>query len=330
MLRVAACLAPVVFLASVCGLGALRVAVNDTRGTEAAAIEVELYHVAFGQKRVTRDAVAEWAGGHIGDISSAVQKTISTWPGVSAPQLAVHTEVSKKPSETRAGGSEEVFLVFHVSGLAPGDLGEDFRSAIKRTILASGADFGGAIVQEPVYRLPEAKHRRRDEAASGKGDPHLVNMHGERFDLYQEGVHVLLQVPRRADIYDTLLRVEADAQRQGGACADLYFQSVNITGAWSPQDGGFQYFAASGPDSKVWTRFGEVELKVVRGRTVDGVVYLNVFVKHLGRVSHSVGGLLGEDDHAAAATPGRDCTTGLDLHAESSTMVSSADAAIEG
>jgi len=321
-------LTPVVFLASVRAALALKVSANETRGAGGEmSIEVELYHVAFGQKRVTRDAVVQWAGLHIGELGESVQTVINTWPGLSAKQLVVHTDVLKKPSETRAGGSEETFLSFRFSGISADDLTDELRAAVKKAVLDKGRDFGGAIVQEPVYKTLEAKRqRRRDEAASGKGDPHLTNMHGERFDLYQPGVHTLLQIPRRADDFDTLLRVQADARRLGGMCADLYFQTVNITGSWSPQDGGFQYFAESGPDSKLWTRFGEVELKIKRGKTDGGIVYLNVFVKHLARVSHSVGGLLGEDDHEAAATPGRDCTLGLDLHADASI----ADAIIEG
>ena len=33
-------------------------------------------------------------------------------------------------------------------------------------------------------------------AASGTGDPHLVNVHGQKFDLYQPGLHPLIRIPR--------------------------------------------------------------------------------------------------------------------------------------
>mmetsp|Transcript_76954 Transcript_76954/g.218079 ORF Transcript_76954/g.218079 Transcript_76954/m.218079 type:complete len:363 (+) Transcript_76954:99-1187(+) len=153
-----------------------------------------------------------------------------------------------------------------------------------------------------------------DQAVTGKGDPHLVNMRGQHFDLYQPGIHVLLQVPRRAKPQDSLLRVEADARRMGAACADLYFRVLNITGSWSNQTAGFQYFADKELDSRDWRKFGAVDLKVVRGSTLSGIAYLNVFARHLGSLAYPVGGLLGEDDHTAAATAGPECSTGLDLH----------------
>merc|ERR1719161_2738689 len=64
------------------------------------------------------------------------------------------------------------------------------------------------------------------------GDPHLQNIHGERFDLMKLGKHVLINIPRGERADKALLRVRADAQRMGGQCTDMYFQEVNITGAW--------------------------------------------------------------------------------------------------
>jgi hypothetical protein len=168
---------------------------------------------------------------------------------------------------------------------------------------------------------PTATNRDQAGLVIGRGDPHLINMRGQRFDLYQPGVHVLLQVPRRAKPQDTLLRVEADARRMGAACADLYFQALNITGSWSNQTRGLQYLASVDPD-KDWRKLGAVDIKVVRGHTADGISYLNVFVKHLGSLGYPVGGLLGEDDHTAAATPGRECSTGLDLHSQGPAVAS--------
>merc|ERR1712113_417489 len=81
----------------------------------------------------------------------------------------------------------------------------------------------------------------------------------------------------------------------GGQCADTYFQELNITGAWvksrqssglslvdAEQTGGL-YISAQGvrdehPD---WMKFGKVALKVVHGRTQQGLSYLNFYVKNL-------------------------------------------------
>jgi len=147
------------------------------------------------------------------------------------------------------------------------------------------------------------------------GDPHLVNVHGERFDLMKPGTHVLLNIPRGISAGDALLRVQAHARQLGGHCADMYFQELNVTGSWAEakQAGGYHY-SASQPDDKApeWLGFGSgfrnVELKVVHGRTGSGLLYLNVYVKHLGRAGFAVGGLLGEDDHKDVMIPPASCT----------------------
>jgi hypothetical protein len=142
--------------------------------------------------------------------------------------------------------------------------------------------------------------------AAAVGDPHLQNVHGERFDLMQEGKHVLINIPRGETAGNALLRVQAEARRMGGHCADMYFQEVNVTGSWAEakQVGGYQYNTSQHDvETPQWVAFGEVELKVVHGHTGSGLKYLNVYVKHLGRVGFAVGGLLGEDDHEDVITP---------------------------
>ncbi|CAK0882409.1 unnamed protein product [Prorocentrum cordatum] len=133
--------------------------------------------------------------------------------------------------------------------------------------------------------------------ASAVGDPHLQNVHGERFDLMKEGKHVLINIPRGKSPDSALLRVKADARRLGGQCADLYFQELNVTGSWAEakQAGGYHY-SVSHHDAEApgWIAYGEAELKVIRGRTHNGLRYLNVHAKHLGRAGFAVGGLLGK------------------------------------
>jgi len=146
------------------------------------------------------------------------------------------------------------------------------------------------------------------------GDPRLQNVHGERFDLMKSGQHVLINIPRGMSAEDALLRVQADARRLGGQCADMYFQALNVTGSWAEakQVGGYHH-SASQPDEKApkWLAFGpwfrKVELKVAHGRTDSGLRYLNVYVKHLGRAGFAVGGLLGEDDHKDVMNPPASC-----------------------
>jgi len=82
-------------------------------------------------------------------------------------------------------------------------------------------------------------------AVAATGDPHMQNIFGQRFDLMQPGKHTLLQIPRAASDSDALLRVMADAEHEGGACADMYFKALNITGEWvsAHQKDGYMYTA---------------------------------------------------------------------------------------
>merc|ERR1719253_236873 len=45
-------------------------------------------------------------------------------------------------------------------------------------------------------RSPTPSPQTQDSAAQAKGDPHLQNMHGQRFDLLQTGSHTLVLIPR--------------------------------------------------------------------------------------------------------------------------------------
>jgi len=154
-------------------------------------------------------------------------------------------------------------------------------------------------------------------SAAATGDPHLQNIHGERFDLLQSGKHVLINIPRKERRASrVLLRVDAEAQRLGGQCADIYFQELNITGAWAEvkQTGGFSFHSRDvGEKYAHWLRFGNVQLKVAHGHTTRGVKYLNFYVKNLRRAGHDVGGLLGEDDHTQEEQSSKACVRRLAL-----------------
>jgi len=145
-------------------------------------------------------------------------------------------------------------------------------------------------------------------SVSAKGDPHLQNVHGQRFDLMKPGSHVLINIPK-GELTQQLLRVQARALRLGG-CTDMYFQELNITGSWaeSKKAGGYHHIVKQRPvETPQWVAFGTVEVKVVHGHTNRGLEYLNLYVKHLGRSGYTVGGLLGDDDHTTESTPSGSC-----------------------
>lgn len=154
---------------------------------------------------------------------------------------------------------------------------------------------------------------------AAQGDPHLINMHGQRFDLMVPGVHVLLQIPKAARPEETLVRVEADARALGGACADMYFQALNVTGQWAraaADGGGGFHFSVSAPVEGAttgWIPVGKVDLKVAWGHTADGTHYLNMYARHLSKTGYAVGGLLGEDDHMKESTPPAYCKKSISL-----------------
>jgi len=148
------------------------------------------------------------------------------------------------------------------------------------------------------------------------GDPHLQNVYGERFDLLRLGNHVLINIPRGQSVENALLRVEAAARQMGGQCADVYFQELNITGAWAEAKrmGGFRFRAQGARhDKHTWEHFGKVDLKVIHGLTQQGIQYLNFYVRNLKLSGFAVGGLLGEDDHTEAVTPIEACSRRLSL-----------------
>jgi hypothetical protein len=96
----------------------------------------------------------------------------------------------------------------------------------------------------------------------------------------------------------------------------MYFQELNITGAWvkKKHTSGLHFNAKmKSKERSKWLTFGKVDVKVVHGHTNQGARYLNFYVRHLGRAGYPVGGLLGEDDHTEAETPPESCTHRLAL-----------------
>jgi len=179
-----------------------------------------------------------------------------------------------------------------------------------------GESFDGKIFCMGSSMPPAVGAAGAGGGAAAVGDPHLQNVHGERFDLMKPGKHVLINIPRGVSAEKSLLRVQADARQLGGQCADMYFQEVNVTGSWAEakQVGGYQYSVSQRDvETPEWVAFGKVGLKVIHGRTDSGLSYLNVYVKHLGRAGIAVGGLLGEDDHEDVISPPEQCAKRLSL-----------------
>lgn len=149
----------------------------------------------------------------------------------------------------------------------------------------------------------------RSVSAQAVGDPHMMNIYGQRFDLVHAGSHTLVHIPRSAKPVKTLLDVTVDVERTGSACADMYIQSVNVTGRWasSTPSVGRVYSVKHPQKNAGWQKVGRVSIKVIHGSTQDGIKYLNFLIRDLSKVAMPIGGLLGEDDHTAASKPDPSC-----------------------
>lgn len=142
--------------------------------------------------------------------------------------------------------------------------------AIAETTAGSGT-WTKAYFNTDNGSLGDARFRSVCSTTSGSsgaavGDPHLQNIHGQRFDL--------INIPRGVGPENALLRVQADVRRLGGHCAEMCFQEMNVSGSWAEagQPGGYHYSAGQ-RDMKTpeWFALGKVELKVVHGRADGGL-----------------------------------------------------------
>jgi len=178
----------------------------------------------------------------------------------------------------------------------------------------------------PAAEANDASRASGDEAReaparsmAAKGDPHLQNIYGQRFDLMQPGKHALLHIPKGVTAVDAvLLHVSAEARQMGARCADMYFQDLNITGVWAEteQAGGFRFRADEAGCGEGGSRrlsLGKLDLKISHGCTTQGVRYINLNVQHLGHIGMDVGGLLGDDDHTVEETASEECGRRLSL-----------------
>ncbi|CAK0835670.1 unnamed protein product [Prorocentrum cordatum] len=107
------------------------------------------------------------------------------------------------------------------------------------------------------------------------------------------------------------------ASRARAGCADLYVTEINISGTRTQRHkaADLRWVAGVAKLGKAkWMKLHrEISVKIVHGHTVHNTRYLNILVKGLGKTKAPVGGLLGEDDHTAAATPDKGCNKRVTL-----------------
>jgi hypothetical protein len=83
------------------------------------------------------------------------------------------------------------------------------------------------------YRITLSGLQLPDCSAGVVGDPHLTNLHGEKFDIH-DGMHRLVHFPRGAPEKEALFMVDAKAVDMGATadCYSVYLESVKLSGKW--------------------------------------------------------------------------------------------------
>jgi len=104
-------------------------------------------------------------------------------------------------------------------------------SAIDSNHLAAGSCADS--IEGNSYRLTLSGLVLPDCSAGVVGDPHLTNLHGEKFDIH-DGLHRLVHYPRGASQEDALFMVDARAVDMGKDrdCYSVYLDSVKLSGKW--------------------------------------------------------------------------------------------------
>jgi hypothetical protein len=197
----------------------------------------------------------------------------------------------------------------------------EFASQLEQDDPGAAATFGMTAVTNSATppSLTLSLSSPTPSPVSAKGDPHLVNVYGQRFDLMQPGVHSLVLIPKSSAASRALLSIEAEVRRLGAVCTDMYIQAINVTGAWAStpkHPAGVAFSVTDKSDKDVgWLDFGMVTMKVVHAHTKQGVAYLNFLIRHLARAQakYRIGGLLGEDDHTEASMADPACARSVNL-----------------
>jgi len=83
------------------------------------------------------------------------------------------------------------------------------------------------------YRITLSGLVLPDCSAGVVGDPHLTNLHGEKFDIH-DGLHRLVHYPRGASKEDALFMVDARAVDMGKDkdCYSVYLDNIKLSGKW--------------------------------------------------------------------------------------------------
>jgi len=185
-----------------------------------------------------------------------------------------------------------------------------------------------------------------------KGDPHIVNVKGEHFDIMATGNMLMLEVPHKSTADNLKMAIHADIERLDMVeCGPTFIKAVQMTGSWLEHntveiragsikaskktfsvrvngDNWVQHadfheenkgIKKLGPEATISTTEKQFLLKV---HALDITVkqpdrpraFLDVHVGNIGQLHMEVGGLLGVAEHDEVARVPEKCKNGLGLN----------------
>jgi len=170
------------------------------------------------------------------------------------------------------------------------------------------------------------------------GDPHVMNIRGEQFDIKRVGVHKLIQIPRIAPSTDDVeVRVDVDVQPRHDVCGELYIQRVHVSGnkledskmlnfslgtgllgselllnGMPVVEANISGLEATSSGQSLKLRVGGTMSQISTARAGCCYHYINykVSLSKTELSNQDIGGLLGKDAHLEAATKPWQCRTG--------------------
>lgn len=91
-------------------------------------------------------------------------------------------------------------------------------------------------------------YEKLDSPPGGSGDPHVVNVNGEHFEVFQLGEHTLVHHPRFAPVNETLLDVKVTIAPCNydlftWNCNSRFIETVNVSGSLIGEKNSVHFFA---------------------------------------------------------------------------------------
>jgi hypothetical protein len=168
------------------------------------------------------------------------------------------------------------------------------------------------------------------DTSSGFGDPHMVNILGEHFNIWRLGEVELLRIPRNSTNSTAALRLVANVSETAKGSSECtrapYMTSMRLGGAWFDNrelsvkmvDGEMRVILGSmsitpsseqvtvksklivarPSEARVTVQVGNATIDVKHDDFFKPHFYLNMEARNLASLGFEIGGVLGIDDHS--------------------------------